>query len=139
MVRDRAFTPTACYPLRWHADLARIRSEIAEMDALFLDRRAIEKLFGLRACQANHLMRAFDGYRVGPFALVTARQNRKEIPKLRFATQQRIMDACRSNYDQKTRRQVRYNRWQLSVIAGNSGQWGVAIAALLGSAGYSFL
>jgi hypothetical protein len=56
---------------RWHADLGKIRASVAQMEAPFLDRRAIEKLFGLRARQANKLMHEFDGYRVGPSALVS--------------------------------------------------------------------
>jgi hypothetical protein len=36
----------------------------------FVDRAAIERLFGVRARQANNLMRSFDGYKTGQSMLV---------------------------------------------------------------------
>jgi hypothetical protein len=64
---------------RWHADLGKIRLAVAQMTAPFLDRRAIEKLFGLRARQANKLMASLDGYRVGPSVVVSREQLLKKL------------------------------------------------------------
>jgi len=56
---------------RWHADLNKIRAAAAEMKAPFLDRRAIERLFSVKARQANNLMRGLGGYRIGQADLVS--------------------------------------------------------------------
>jgi hypothetical protein len=56
---------------RWHADLAKIRTSLTALPSPFVDRRAIEKLFGLGARQANNLMRSLGGYRIGPSAVVS--------------------------------------------------------------------
>ena len=51
---------------RWHARLKEIRAAILALQAPFLDRPAIEKLFGLRPRQANYLMQKMGGgYRIG--------------------------------------------------------------------------
>jgi hypothetical protein len=50
----------------WHAHLPTIRRTLAAMTATpWLDRAAIERLFGLRARQANYLMRGLPGRRFG--------------------------------------------------------------------------
>jgi len=59
---------------RWHARLKEIRAELNRLPAPFLDRPAVEKLFGLRRRQANYLMlKMGGGYRIGP-AVVLDRQ-----------------------------------------------------------------
>jgi hypothetical protein len=51
---------------RWQARLKEIRAELNKLPAPFLDRPAIERLFGLRARQANYLMQKMGGgYRIG--------------------------------------------------------------------------
>ena len=55
---------------RWHADLNNIRTSIAALPSPFLDRPAIEKLFGVKRRQANNLMRGLGGYRIGRAAVV---------------------------------------------------------------------
>lgn len=55
---------------RWHADLNRIRLTVASLPSPFLDRQAIEQLFGVKTRQANNLMRGLGGYRIGPAAVV---------------------------------------------------------------------
>jgi hypothetical protein len=55
---------------RWHADLNKIRLTIASLPSPFLDRQAIEQLFGVKTRQANNLMRGLGGYRIGPAAVV---------------------------------------------------------------------
>ena len=55
---------------QWHADLNNIRTSIAALPSPFLDRPAIEKLFGVKRRQANNLMRGLGGYRIGHAALV---------------------------------------------------------------------
>ena len=55
---------------RWHADLTQIRAAVASLPTPFLDRPAVERLFGLRRRQANYLMAGLAGYRVGPAAVV---------------------------------------------------------------------
>jgi hypothetical protein len=55
---------------RWHADLNKIRASIASLPSPFLDRLAIEQLFGVKTRQANNLMRGLGGYRIGPAAVV---------------------------------------------------------------------
>jgi hypothetical protein len=61
---------------RWHADLPQIRRTIAAMTATpFLDRPAIERLFGVRARQANYLMRGLGGYKTGTSSVV----NREDL------------------------------------------------------------
>jgi hypothetical protein len=61
---------------RWHADLPQIRRTIASMTATpFLDRPAIERLFGVRARQANYLMRGLVGYKTGTSSVV----NREDL------------------------------------------------------------
>ncbi len=59
---------------RWHADLKQIRSAALKLDAPFLDRQAVEKLFGLRARQANNLMKRLGGYRIG-LSVVVGRED----------------------------------------------------------------
>jgi hypothetical protein len=55
----------------WHAHLPSIRRTLAAMTATpWLDRRAIERLFGLRARQANYLMRAVPGRRLGTAVVI---------------------------------------------------------------------
>jgi len=50
----------------WHAHLPAIRRTLTAMTATpWLDRPAIERLFGLRARQANYLMRTLPGRRLG--------------------------------------------------------------------------
>ena len=56
---------------RWHAELDRIRASVAALPSPFVDRRTVEKLFGLGARQANNLMRSLGGYRIGPSAVVS--------------------------------------------------------------------
>ena len=55
---------------RWHADLDKIRAAAEALKAPFLDRPAIERLFGVKARQANKLMRRLGGYRLGNADLV---------------------------------------------------------------------
>ena len=55
---------------RWHADLNNIRTSIAALPSPFLDRPAIEQLFGVKRRQANNLMRGLGGYRIGHAAVV---------------------------------------------------------------------
>jgi hypothetical protein len=55
---------------RWHADLNHIRTSIASLPSPFLDRLAIEQLFGVKRRQANNLMRGLGGYRIGHAAVV---------------------------------------------------------------------
>jgi hypothetical protein len=55
---------------RWHADLNNIRTSITSLPSPFLDRPAIEKLFGVKRRQANNLMRGLGGYRIGRAAVV---------------------------------------------------------------------
>jgi hypothetical protein len=55
---------------RWHAHLARIRTEVTALSSPLIDRPAIEKLFGLRRRQANYLMADLAGYRIGPSSVV---------------------------------------------------------------------
>jgi hypothetical protein len=51
---------------RWHPKLARIRRElIALVDQPDVDRATIERMFGIRARQANNIMRSFDGRKTG--------------------------------------------------------------------------
>ena len=47
-----------------------IRTSVAALPSPFLDRPAIEKLFGVKRRQANNLMRGLGGYRIGHAALV---------------------------------------------------------------------
>jgi hypothetical protein len=55
----------------WHAHLPSIRRTLTAMTATpWLDRRAIERLFGLRARQANYLMRAVPGRRLGTAVVI---------------------------------------------------------------------
>jgi hypothetical protein len=55
----------------WHAHLPTIRRTLTAMTATpWLDRRAIERLFGLRARQANYLMRAVPGRRLGTAVVI---------------------------------------------------------------------
>ena len=55
----------------WHAHLPTIRRTLTAMTATpWLDRAAIERLFGLRARQANYLMRGFPGRRLGTSVVV---------------------------------------------------------------------
>jgi hypothetical protein len=55
----------------WHAHLPAIRRTLAAMTATpWLDRRAIERLFGLRARQANYLMRGLPGQRLGTAVVI---------------------------------------------------------------------
>ena len=56
---------------RWHANVARIRQTVSRLSTPFLDRPTIERLFGVKARQANNLMRSLGGYRVGPAALIS--------------------------------------------------------------------
>jgi len=56
---------------RWHADLARIRFAAASLPSPFLDRPAIEQLFGLRRRGANYLMATLAGYRIGPSSVIS--------------------------------------------------------------------
>ena len=76
VLRVRAFTPFSCYPLsmpakpRWHADVARIRATVSSLSAPFLDRPAMERLFGVQSRQANNLMRGLGGYKVGPAVVI---------------------------------------------------------------------
>jgi hypothetical protein len=56
---------------RWHADLAKIRATVASLPSPFLDRPAVERLFGLRRRGANYLMASLAGYRIGPAAVVS--------------------------------------------------------------------
>ena len=56
---------------RWHADLPHIRKTIESLTSTpFLDRVAIERLFGVRARQANYLMRGLGGYKTGTSSVV---------------------------------------------------------------------
>ena len=76
ILRERAFTYRRWYIAfmpakpRWHADLTNIRTSITAMPSPFLDRPAIEKLFGVKRRQANNLMRGLGGYRIGHAAVV---------------------------------------------------------------------
>ena len=55
----------------WHAHLPTIRRTLAAMTATpLLDRPAIERLFGLRARQANYLMRGVAGQRLGTAVVI---------------------------------------------------------------------
>jgi hypothetical protein len=55
----------------WHAHLPTIRRTLAAMTATpWLDRPAIERLFGLRARQANYLMRTLPGRRLGTSVVI---------------------------------------------------------------------
>jgi hypothetical protein len=56
---------------RWHADLTKIRAAVASLPTPFIDRPAVERLFGLRRRQANYLMARLAGYRIGPAAVVS--------------------------------------------------------------------
>jgi hypothetical protein len=55
----------------WHSQIVSIRRTLLAMTATpWLDRPAIERLFGLRARQANYLMRALPGRRLGSAVVV---------------------------------------------------------------------
>ena len=55
----------------WHAHLPTLRRTLAAMTATpWLDRPAIERLFGLRARQANYLMRTLPGRRLGTSVVI---------------------------------------------------------------------
>src|ERR1700737_4983530 len=57
---------------RWHADVAKIRRTLAALTATpWLDRQAIEQLFGVRARQANNLMRGVGGFKTGTSTVVS--------------------------------------------------------------------
>jgi hypothetical protein len=57
----------------WHADIPKIRRKLAALDAPFLDRPVVERLFSVRRRQANNLMRILGGYKLGA-AMVVDRQ-----------------------------------------------------------------
>jgi hypothetical protein len=54
----------------WHAHLPKIRRELTALELPFVDRGAIQTLFGIRRRQANYLMRALGGYQIGRSAVV---------------------------------------------------------------------
>ena len=54
----------------WHANLPKIRRDLTAMNLPFVDRAAIERLFGIRRRQANYLMRGLGGYKIGPSAVI---------------------------------------------------------------------
>jgi hypothetical protein len=56
---------------RWHAQLEPIRRTLASLPSPYLDRPAIEKLFGVKSRQANYLMRSLGGYRIGQASVVS--------------------------------------------------------------------
>ena len=56
---------------RWHANLGKIRHTVSTLSAPFLDRPAMERLFGVQSRQANNLMRGLGGYRVGPATVIS--------------------------------------------------------------------
>jgi hypothetical protein len=59
----------------WHANIPVIRRTLVAMTATpFLDRPTVQRLFGVRARQANNIMQKLEGYKVGP-AKVIDRQN----------------------------------------------------------------
>ena len=56
----------------WHANIPAIRRSLTAMTATpFLDRAAIERLFGVRSRQANYLMRGLGGYMTGTSSVVS--------------------------------------------------------------------
>jgi hypothetical protein len=78
LLRDRALTRFRWYRQfmpakpRWHADVAKIRRTVASMTSTpFLDRAVIERLFGVRARQANYLMRGLGGFKTGSSSMVS--------------------------------------------------------------------
>jgi hypothetical protein len=56
---------------RWHAQIEPIRRTLTSLPSPYLDRPAVEKLFGVKARQANHLMRSLGGYRIGQAVVVS--------------------------------------------------------------------
>jgi hypothetical protein len=56
---------------RWHADLVRIRRDVAALSTPFIDRPAIERLFSVKRRQANYLMLSMGGYHIGQAAVVS--------------------------------------------------------------------
>jgi hypothetical protein len=55
----------------WYAHLPSIRRALAAMTSTtYLDRTAIERLFGVRARQANYLMRTLPGQRLGTSVVI---------------------------------------------------------------------
>jgi len=68
---------------RWLADLPKIRRTITAMTATpFLDRLAIERLFGVKSRQANYLMRSLGGYRIGPASVVDRDQLLHQLERM---------------------------------------------------------
>ena len=59
---------------RWHAHLDAIRRTLNAMQAPFLDRPTVERLFSVGPRQANYLMRSLDGYRIGSASVVSREQ-----------------------------------------------------------------
>jgi hypothetical protein len=59
----------------WHANITAIRRSLTAMTSTpFLDRSAIERLFGVRARQANYIMRGLPGRKLGNAIVVDREQ-----------------------------------------------------------------
>lgn len=78
----------SCYALsmparpRWHADLRKIHHTVSALSAPFLDRPTVERLFGVKARQANNLMRGLGGYRIGPATVISREDLLLQLDKL---------------------------------------------------------
>ena len=67
---------------RWHANLGPIRHTVSTLSAPFLDRPAIERLFGVQSRQANNLMRGLGGYKVGPATLIDRQDLLRQLDRM---------------------------------------------------------
>lgn len=82
---------------RWQADIDKIRSAVRALPSPFLDRPVVERLFSVRSRQANNLMRALGGYRIGQAAVV----GREEL--LAMLDEASGMQECTVQIQRKTR------------------------------------
>lgn len=67
---------------RWQANIVRIRESIASLSAPFLDRKTVERIFGIKARQANYLMRGLGGYKVGPASVISREDLLQQLDKM---------------------------------------------------------
>jgi len=87
----------------WYARLEAIRKEILERDVPFLDREAVEQLFGLGRRQALRLMKRMRGHQVGYAYLVDradllehlAYLARSGRPRLEEQRKRRVLETLR--------------------------------------------